>query len=278
VIYSIIIYIFFKSIISLNATIETTKFSPNKNLPLEVELIVHSLNDQTLTTTQAKQYKEAILKLEILLNKSTKKDIHFFSKSYFYRFILNRKDSSKLNKSLINLNNSRIIQDKRDSPQLNPFSKWIIDSLLNDLYQLGNLSSPNSLSESKKQILIPWYNYFLNNTIQDINQSSVSYNIELLSSFEKFLSLYVSFSRSSNKETSPIKYFTLIPTKKEIEKNTVAKILESTEIKETILPEKNQWMPKGDDTKKQEKMSSNIILPDPNYIAPKKLPVPTNDW
>ncbi len=185
---------------------------------------------------------------------------------------------------------SRIVNEMKFHIQQKDFAKYLKRIKKSYYFTSKNLK----LIDKKMRYLEPWYNLFLQSSIKDINNLSLSHTKNFISHFGKS----VEFLLNSKINISPDqKLVTFSPATSVTEAQTIEKklevlinetsekveALEQTKLDDNPTNSSKVWAPKNIEMTKMEKFINLNNLksypkPSPNYIAPIELPIPMNDW
>jgi hypothetical protein len=259
----------------------TDQIIVDKNLPLELDLLITSLHTLELTSSERQMFKRDLSKLDSSLKSIHSEDIHLLTKSYFYRSLLGAKKHNKeMDPKIINLENSSKLQQKIKDKKILPLASWLLDSLLNDIYQLGDLKRESNLSNGQKNLILPWYQFFLTSDEDQINTTFKGLGLKLLTAYEKHISLLHLYSKNKKPSNPPSTFFKTVKLAPETPEKTINDIIEETQIPDEPIQKiaDAQWKPKDSEAEEVSSSKNIILKPDPNYKSPAKLPTPVNDW
>jgi hypothetical protein len=216
----------------------------------------------------------------------SKEEVFFVLKSEIYKELLNKprltEQSKYYNKKILRTLLD-LIEAKIDS--YHQFAKWIIIATYADLKQIFDspyyntfivekkgigLKNPNAaLIEKKLNLVLPWYEDITGQNPEAFHENLKPAMLSLLTKLNKKIRYLLQYSRFDKLNLGPedtLKYFDIrAPQGKEAKKDPLLDMDLPTEKPTEVA--KDQWAPRNEPTE-----------PDPNYVAPEKLPSPTDDW
>jgi hypothetical protein len=271
-------------------------FQTGKGLPLEFDYILESIQKYITSNKEKTLFKQKISKLDQLFSKMTKEEIFFIIKSESYKTILKIKPQFAIKKSYYDQKSLTVFDKFLSSKTISSFSKWVARSIYNDLkniysssefttymYRKKNssiLTKEYILIDKKLNILLPWVGYLLLSRPNEFEEDMKKYMTELFEKISIYANQYLQFSKFEKVEISPLKtklrFFYIKEYIDPIQTDIGSSVLKIEDI--NIDPDQflvdedaiSGWVPKN--------APPVIPTPDPNYIKPDKLPVPTNDW
>lgn len=180
--YLLIIYFLF---IGHQATSATTFVTPAKDkLPLELVVLLESLNELKLTPNEQNQYIDEAKTLNGFLKFLTKEQIYFLVKAQIYKNVLEKEFQGdyKITK-FTSLDIEAIEKNyKANKNSYSPYASWLIQSVLSDFSTLKNYPGFNqvklsivdkdptlNLIRKKLNLLSPWLGAIATLTAQDFN-------------------------------------------------------------------------------------------------------------
>ena len=261
-------------------------FVPKENLPVEFSYLVESLQLYPLSDKERENITKEIKELDKLFSLMSKEEVFFLLKSEIYKELLNKpkliQQSKNYNKKII-----RTLLDLIDAKidSYHQFAKWIIIATYSDLKQIFDspyyntfivekkgigLKNPNAaLIEKKLNLILPWYEDITGQTPEGFHETLKPVMLSLLTKLNKKIRYLLHYSRFEKLNLVPndsLKYFAIkVPEEKKAKKDPLLDMDLPAEKPTEVA--KDQWTPKNEPRD-----------PDPNYVAPEKLPFPTDDW
>ena len=264
----------------------TTTFVPKDELPVEFSYLVESLQLYPLQDKEREDLSKVIKELDNLFSQMSKEEVFFILKSELYKELLNKPrltGQTQLYDKKILRKFMDLIDTKIDN--YHQFAKWIIFATYSDLKQIFDspyfntfivekrgigFNNPNAAKIGKKfDLVLPWYEDIINQNPEEFHEMLKPVMLNFLKKIHKKLEILLTFSRFESIKLAAddhLKYFELKSIEpKAPKKDPILDMEISTE--KALEPEKDQWKPRN------EPMAAN-----PNYIAPEKLPTPSDDW
>ncbi len=276
-------YLYFVlSMLTMSVTFGAQKWTSNETIPTEMKAIVDSIN--LLEGESRADANKLLNKLNLHLRK-----IHNINRVLTIEINKIILQQYRNNQSDLNLNIKtkitkikKLIQSKGNL--YHPFSLYLINSLLNGFiilvdtpyfrtfinklkYQPSKITLNDKTLEKKIKFILPWINHIMQVSPQEFNQLVSKVIINILYSLD--LNLQIIINNSESLTLNNLIFFNEVETTKEIKKITnIEKILDI---------EPNEIIPAKTD------ISARFLPPDypkidPDYIPPKTLPIPVNDW
>ena len=265
------------------------KYIADKKLPLEFIYLIKSYQNYDLMKKEEVSFKGLISFYDQAFRKISKEERFHLIKSQIYKNIINFFPISYKKKSKVDVNEIKEKLEKKLTTRSNdPFKEWLISALIRDI-KLFNKNKSSKRSNLYYSLFYNWNSFFDNSYSQEINRKLKDLSKKILINLKNRLSDFLLISKNISlkeqkeiilkemiffkivKETIPIE-------KQEIDKKSkILKILEPINEKSLILPgtiSRQEWFPKDQSLN----INVNPPKPDPNYIPPKSLPSPTNDW
>lgn len=273
-------------ILSLPTKSAIQTFVPKEDLPVEFSYLVESLQQYPLSDKEREEITKEIKELDKLFSLMSKEEVFFVLKSEIYKELLNKprlaQQSQYYNKKILRTLLD-LIEAKIDS--YHPFAKWIIIATYADLKQIFDsayyntfivekkgigLKNPNAaLIEKKLNLVLPWFEDITGQSPEVFHENLKPVMLSLLAKLNKkikYLLQYSRFEKLNLVTEDALKYFEIkSPEEKAAKKDPLLDMDLPTEKPTEVA--KDQWMPKN-----------GPLEPDPNYVAPEKLPTPTDDW
>ncbi|MFI5389729.1 MAG: hypothetical protein ACHQYQ_00095 [Bacteriovoracales bacterium] len=273
-------------ILSLPTKSAIQTFVPKEDLPVEFSYLVESLQQYPLSDKEREEIAKEIKELDKLFSLMSKEEVFFVLKSEIYKELLNKprlaQQSQYYNKKILRTLLD-LIEAKIDS--YHPFAKWIIIATYADLKQIFDspyyntfvvekkgigLKNPNAaLIEKKLNLVLPWFEDITGQSPEVFHENLKPVMLSLLAKLNKkikYLLQYSRFEKLNLVTEDALKYFEIkSPEEKAAKKDPLLDMDLPTEKPTEVA--KDQWMPKN-----------GPLEPDPNYVAPEKLPTPTDDW
>ncbi len=273
-------------ILSLPTKSAIQTFVPKEELPVEFSYLVESLQLYPLSDLEREKVTKEIKELDKLFSLMSKEEVFFVLKSEIYKELLNKprltQQSKYYNKKILRPLLD-VIEAKIDS--YHQFAKWIIIATYADLKQIFDspyyntfivekkgigLKNPNAaLIEKKLNLVLPWYEDITGQNPEVFHENLKPVMLSLLTKLNKKIRILLQFSRFDTLKLvaeDTLKYFEIkAPGEKGPKKDPLLDMDLPTEKPTEVA--KDQWAPRNEPTE-----------PDPNYVAPEKLPSPTDDW
>jgi hypothetical protein len=216
----------------------------------------------------------------------SKEEVFFLLKTEIYKELLNKPPltqqfkhyEKKILRPLLDL-----IEVKIDS--YHQFAKWIIIATYSDLKQIFDspyyntfivekkgigLKNPNAaLIDKKFNLVLPWYEDIISQNPEVFHENLKPIMLSLLTKINNKIRILLQYSRFEKINIvidDNLKYFEIkAPLEKPAQKDPLQDLVMPQEKPTEIA--KDQWFPRNEPTE-----------PDPNYVAPEKLPTPVDDW
>lgn len=185
---------------------------------------------------------------------------------------------------------SRIIIEMKFLLQQKDFVKYLKRIKKSYYFTSKNLK----LIDKKMRYLEPWYNFFLQSSIKDINNLSLKHTKEFISHFGKSVEFLLNSKINISPDQKLVTFSSATSwTKSQTIEEKLDMLINETSEKEKTLEQASLdndptnsskvWAPKNIEMTKLEKFINlnnlkNYPKPSPNYIAPSELPIPMNDW
>jgi len=260
----------------------------------------------------SKEQKELSLKefwkIEYFIQSPKVKDKNALINAEFLSFVLKNPVAKNFNRYPFQEEslNEEFIQIESKLEKLKPVSRYLAQQIL---LEMKNIVKERSFKRYLQQIkksyyftsdelktmdkkvryLEPWWEFFANTSIAEIDQSILSKSREFISYFSKSVSFIL------NQEIIPPDSFALsILEKSEKAPEAIEDKLEEiiddaenqgTEQEDETETAKNDWVPTNGEDSGEEKVKTlnynieeNYPKPSPNYLSPETLPIPLNDW
>ncbi len=261
-------------------------FKPKENLPVEFSYLIESLQQYPLTEKEREELSQEIKKLDKLFSQMSKEEVFFLSKSEIYQELLNKPRlaqqqkfyDKKILRTLLDF-----IETKIES--YHPFAKWIMIATYADLKLIFGspyyntfivekkalaLKNKNAaMIEKKLSLVLPWYEDIIGQSPEEFHENLKPIMMAILSKINRkigYLLEYSRFDKTDLSTTGELKYFEVTTSEGKVEKKDPIADLEIPNEKPAESA-KQEWMPRNEPTE-----------PNPNYVAPEKLPSPTDDW
>ena len=216
----------------------------------------------------------------------TKEEVYFLLKSEIYKELLNKPrltQQSQLYDKKILRKFAELIDTKIES--YHQFAKWIIIATYSDLKQIFDspyfntfivekkgigLKNPNAaMIEKKLNLVLPWYEDIINQNPEEFHEMLKPILIGILDKITVKIEYLLALSRFEKPQLVPddnLRYFEIkMPTPKEAQKDPLLDLDLPTGRPAEVA--KDQWQPRNEP-----------MEPNPNYIPPENLPVPSDDW
>lgn len=257
---------------------------PEQELPLEFRYLLKTYNELNFSEAEKKVFLERINFIGKQLGSMEKAEVYILLKSEIYKSVLQFPplESSNL-RELPKL-------DFQGETYSSAFFSWLSTAIQQDLVEMKNDAAFTKLEARKdlrsglgkdEQILVrkiqkisPWirfYSSYTEESSQDKLKQFVLQTLEKLTHYSRTFSIY---SKFDNNQTTPMALFQFKEQAEEKEK-TLDDIVDKKTIVATqeskVQVKKDQWEP-------QEDPFDLFPKKDPNYVAPKELPKPSNDW
>lgn len=251
----------------------------NKNqLPSEFSYLLEALQKTDFTPNEKRKLSSQLKELDVEFSLMTREEIFLIIKGEIYKTLLTYYKGSSdtlLEQEQINLLDKNL-QEK--GPKLNAFALWLMIALKTDAEvllghpQFGQLklgANNKELLRLKKKmtVIAPWIQNFLSMNVDEFHNELRPLLWEIFSRIENSARLFVMVGRfeKGKAKDGALRYFV----QKEVSSAEFFPELENWLRREALKNEKevpatNEWKPK--DNK------------DPNYVAPKALPKPVDDW
>lgn len=261
-------------------------FVPKKELPVEFSYLIESLQLYPLQDKEREDLSKSIKKMDKFFTQMSKEEVYFILKSEIYKELLNKPRLTQQSK----LYDKKILRKFLDTidariDNYHQFAKWIIFATYSDLKQIFDspyfntfivekkgfgLKNPNAaLIEKKLNLILPWYEDIINQSPEEFHEMLKPMMIGILNIIEKKVGYLLDFSRFDKfklTEDENLKYFEIkMPVKQDAQKDPLLDLEIPAEKPVEIA--KDQWQPRNEP-----------MEPNPNYVAPEKLPVPSDDW
>lgn len=300
------IIIFFAICLTLSNSLEAKvmKWMPVKDFPSELTFLIESIQDYKLGKKESEDFFKELSLMDQIFGELTKEEIYFISKSEIYKSFLKINPEKK--SYPIKYYNPEIVEKfkkalSKNKKKYSKFVLWIGYAIATDLENIFNSYNfpmlvirkknkrPYSSNQMKKldkkfRLLIPWYDNFVIRDPEDLAKfikdkmlsnlahlNKISILLHKFSRFKKFKALKLAkedFILFKLKDVSKI----------EVKMPTDEDILNSIKIpkveKKPVLNAKKKWTPK----EIKEGKAPLFPMADPNYIPPKTLPKPVDDW
>jgi hypothetical protein len=291
-----IIFITISLILSNRVLTKTTTYRPHPSLPLEFIFLVNSYQNYALNDKESHKFKQNLSFFEIAFAKLNKTEIHNIVKSQTYKTIIN---FLVLKKTPLNFNvddAETFLKERIKSSKYQLFSKWLMSAFYKDLNNIikKKLNSKVLSKKMKKKFKLPlsllftWVEFIQSKTFDEFQNFMKILSDKIFSNIKKRTREFILFSQFEKvdfkKKLSKKNFFIEITkdgeNKTTQEKNPskileiLAPISEDSLILPGVLKHKKEWMPK------EGKKNINIDppQPNPNYIPPRQLPEPVNNW
>jgi hypothetical protein len=261
--------------------------APKSDLPVEFSYLVESFQQYPLQDSERENLSNVLKKLDKLFTQMTKEEVYFILKSEIYKELLNKprlSQQSQLYDKKILKKFAEIIDTKIEN--YHQFAKWIIIATYSDLKQIFDspyfntfivekkgigLKNPNAaMIEKKLNLVLPWYEDIVNQNPEEFHEMLKPLLLVMLDKITIKIEYLLVFSRFEKIQQTPddnLRYFEIkIPMPKEAIKDPLLDI-DLSAIKPAEQPIKDQWLPRNEP-----------MEPNPNYIPPENLPVPSDDW
>lgn len=260
--------------------------APKSDLPVEFSYLVESIQQYPLPDNEKENLLKVLKKLDKLFAQMTKEEVFFLLKSEIYKDLLNKPkltNQSQLYDKKILRKLAELIDNKIDS--YHQFAKWIIIANYSDLKQIFDspyfntfivekkgigLKNPNAAMIGKKlNLILPWFEDIINQNPEEFHEMLKPIMMGLLDKITSKIEYLLEYSRFEKPQVAlddNLKYFEIkMPAPKESQKDPLANLdLPEGKSEEVV---KDQWQPRNEP-----------MEPNPNYVAPENLPVPSNDW
>jgi len=269
-------------VLSLNAYTEEMWVGNTKKLPSEFCYLLESIQKTEFSPAEKQSFTDTLKELDAQFNLMTKEEIFFILKGEIYKALLaHHKNSTEIpleDTQLSRLNKALLEKGSR----LYAFGLWLMIALKSDAevllhhpersqLKLGTKDKELLRLKKKINLISPWIQNFLNMEIDEFHSDLRPLMKTILKRIEITIRLFVLQGRFEKikltKENSQptLSFFTL----KEISK------AES-------FTELNNWL-RRQSLDKEKPSNSNVWQPKddgkiPNYLSPKVLPKPADDW
>lgn len=266
------------------------KIEASNKLPLEFIYLIRSYQIYDLTKKEEKSFKKMLSFYDRSFRKISKEEQYQIIKSQIYKNIINFLPIYKNKKLDLDLKEIKEKMEKNLRSIVNdPFKRWLCSALIRDidLFIKNKNSNKNRIYYS---LFYSWNNFFNNPLNQEVKDKlkalSKNIMINLKNRLKDFLLISKNISLTESKEIKIeemvffqiVEKVTSIEKKNSEKKSRVLKILEPINEESLILPgtikKEDEWIPKD----QKENINTSPPEPDPNYVSPEKLPIPTNDW
>ena len=272
---------FFIVIFSLTGPLKGVSYKVHNDLPLEFVYLINSYQNYPLNKIEIENFKKNIDFFELTFSEVTKADLYNIIKSQTYKTIIN---FLSLVNAQTNINPDKvesIFINKVEKSKLQPFSKWLFSAFYKDYKNIIK----TKLSTKKKLPLVlffTWFQVIENKSPDEIQILIKDLSKKILNNIKRRLKDFILLSNFKsidfNKKIDKKVFF--IEEMKKIDKKTkkskvleiLAPISEDSLILPGILKKKEEWLPK------EKNINITPPKPDPNYIPPKNLPSPVNEW
>tara|TARA_B100000029_G_scaffold252103_1_gene249039 strand:- start:350 stop:1192 length:843 start_codon:yes stop_codon:yes gene_type:complete len=274
-----IYFLFF--LFSFVGSAQSKSYKVHKDLPLEFVYLIKSYQNYSLNKAEEETFKKNIDFFEITFSETTKPDLYNIIKSQTYKTIINFLPLENAPKNLDPDKVDSIFLKKVKNANLQPFSEWIFSAFYKDFKNIiEDKSSANK--RLPLNLFFTWLEVLENKTPNEIQLLMKGLSKLILSNIKKRLNDFILFSDFKvidfSKKIDKRVFFIMESKKveKKVKKSKILEILapvsEDSLILPGILKQKEEWLPK------EENINISPPKPDPNYIPPKNLPSPVNDW
>jgi hypothetical protein len=292
-------------VININLAMSATQdkiFLAKDNLPIEISYLIDSIQNSHKTKVEKVKFKSSIMKLDQLFSNLSKEEIFFIIKSESYKSILKIKPDYQVKKTYYERDSLKGFEKYFKSKTISTFSKWVVKAIHSDILNIFNSSDfttymfrkkNNSvltrnyiIVDKKLKSLLPWIGYINLNQPNEFEEDMKKHMIRLMEKLIIYSEQYLSLSKFNKLELTPIKekltFFTWeVPVPVATENSKTMKLEDVLLDPDEFLVDEDAppmgWKPK-DDTMEVKLIATPIPTPDPNYVAPKKLPEPISDW
>ena len=277
---------------STHSSSKGLKYQANDNLPLEFVYLIKSYQRYDLTNKEKSSFKGLLHFYDNAFSKLSKAEYFQIIKSQIYKniiifFPISNKEGLSINLKEIKKN----FEEELKAEKNDLFKKWLISAIIRDI----NLVTKNKDLNKKglySSLFYNWNDFFYDSLPQEIESTLKSLSQQILANLKYrlndflLISKNISLKESDEKKSKKMLFFKLeknIPQKgkkksKFENDSKVLKILEPINEESLILPGtisvEAEWIPKDG----KENININPPKPNPNYIKPKRLPTPTDDW
>ncbi len=274
-----IYFLFF--LISFLGIAESKSYKVHKDLPLEFVYLIKSYQNYSLNKDEDETFKKYIDFFEIAFSEITKPDLYNIIKSQTYKTIINFLTLENAPKNINPDKVDSIFLKKVKNANLQPFSEWLFSAFYKDF---KNIVEDKSLANKRLplNLFFTWFEVLENKNPNEIQSLMKKLSKRILINIKKRLKDFILFSDFKvidfSKKIDKRVFFNMESEKieKKTKKSKVLEILAPVSEDSLILPgvlkQKEEWLPK------EENINITPPKPDPNYIPPKNLPSPVNDW
>lgn len=291
-----IIFITISLILSIHGLTKMAIYKPHPSLPLEFIFLVNSYQNYPLNDKEKNNLKENIVFLEVAFAKLNKTEIHNIVKSQIYKTIINFLALKKAPLKFDVDDAETFLKKRISNSKYQLFSKWLMSAFYKDLKDIikNNLNSKvlNKKMERKFKLplslLFTWIELMKSKSFDEFQIFMKMLSHKIFINIKKRIREFILFSKFEKvdfqNELSKKNFFIEI-TKDGEDKTTqekkqskileiLAPISEDSLILPGVLKQKKEWMPKEG----EQNINIDPPQPDPDYIPPKQLPKPVNDW
>jgi len=274
-----IYFLFF--LLSFLGVAKSKSYKVHKDLPLEFVYLIKSYQNYSLNKDEDETFKKYIDFFEIAFSEITKPDLYNIIKSQTYKTIINFLTLENAPKNINPDKVDSIFLKKVKNANLQPFSEWLFSAFYKDF---KNIVEDKSLANKRLplNLFFTWFEVLENKNPNEIQSLMKKLSKRILINIKKRLKDFILFSDFKvidfSKKIDKRVFFNMESEKieKKTKKSKVLEILAPVSEDSLILPgvlkQKEEWLPK------EENINITPPKPDPNYIPPKNLPSPVNDW
>tara|TARA_R110002072_G_scaffold1989_5_gene16713 strand:+ start:188058 stop:188939 length:882 start_codon:yes stop_codon:yes gene_type:complete len=282
------------SIFFLSFNSFSSSYKAKGSLPFELEAMIESLPWNIYNLKQKEKINLLVRELDGKLSAINEKERFLFAKSSLIRFFLNNPPSNSFSETVFRRDILREIRNSFGKEKQTQFVHWFMRALVSDLEDTfnspeyvnlqGKDPKSNSILRKKFQLIGPWINFFKGKNKEEINFALSELYIRAIEHLNSKIESYVNFKTMKKNFISPSKNLAFFKIEKEtkipeIENNMLSIIDEVIKRHEKagIPAPIEDWVPNDDDLAKKE---TPLVVPTPNpdYVAPDKLPEPVDDW
>lgn len=295
-------------IINADKSDQLVNYFVSEKVPLEIEFILNSIKWNKLSKNESQKLKGYINGLDKSFQFLTKEQIFRISKIEIYKQILKMNKASKVKISEIvkSIPEKMTAKTKDENYTYSDFSKWLIQAISSDFEQI--LKDPNFYDYKTKMInkqkivskslrtidkkillLVNWYKKIVFSSDSDLNSQCEEIGKYLLEKLNLLFKVVLSQTlEEENLEkwklpNEKLVHFERVEKTSSEQKiqDTLTDVINEIDSKETSVEEKvkliepNEWRPSETEGLVRPR---NYPEKDPNYIPPKELPKPVNDW
>lgn len=200
--------IFFHALFAISSS-WAAKIVPLDTLPLEFQFLIEGLQETKLTKNEEKKFLDIIKELDLNFKILPKKHLFFITKSEIHKGILNNAVEGSTGQYKIDAKSISLLNAKLSSnfQHYNSFSRWLIESLQSDIWELSSLSAFHSTTSSAKgfhqdvkiqkkiKILLPWYELILHTEPAIFNEKLKPILINILDNILLNTKILIQFSK-----------------------------------------------------------------------------------